>query len=124
MDIERVNQKYKDKMLQLAFIVSGWSSQPIGKQHGCVLALDGKYIVATGFNGHDRSALPVDENIRIVHAEENAVLNAKLVKVDLSKCVAFVTKRPCEPCREGLKKAGILAVFWLQGDAGLEVFKD
>ena len=121
MDIKHINYKYKDKFLHIAFIVSGWSTQPSGKQHGCVLALDGKYIVATGFNGFDRHYEGPEPEI--VHAEVNATINAGLVNADLTRCVAFVTKKPCLPCRQHLMEKGVKAMFWLQGDAGFEVLE-
>lgn len=112
--INHVRRKYKDKMLNIAFIVSTWSSQPDGERHGTVLAVDGKYIVATGFNGPDRNwrwPMPLP---RVVHSEENAILNAKMVGAALNKCVAFVTKRPCDECMELLRSEGIPLAFWLQ----------
>lgn len=115
LDLAHIRSKYKDKMLMLAFVGSQWSGQPEGQRHGCTLALDGKYVVSIGFNGPDRTwRWPRPLPVEIVHAEVNAILNAKQIGVDLSRCVAFVTKRPCEPCMEALAIAGVRAVFWLQ----------
>lgn len=121
--IEHIRRKYKDRMLQLAFVVSGWSPEPEGQRHGCVLALEGKYIVATGFNGPDRSHKPdaaakkcacPDHYPAVVHAEVNALLNLKMIGVESQRCVAYVTKKPCDPCMQALKNAGVMAVLWLQ----------
>jgi deoxycytidylate deaminase len=103
-------------MLQVAFVVSGWSPEPEGQRHGCVLAVDGKYIVATGFNGPDRfHKWPKDGSPRVVHAEENAMLNLRLAgDIPLDRCVAFVTKKPCDHCMELLRRGGVLSIFWLQ----------
>lgn len=129
MSIEHIRQKYKDRMLQVAFVVSGWSPEPEGKRHGCVLALEGKYIVATGFNGPDRSwggyrkagkdpdcggTCCRAEDVPVVHAEVNALINLKMTDQDSQRCMAYVTKKPCDPCMQALKNAGVLAVFWLQ----------
>ena len=122
LDVERVRSKWKDRMLQIAFIVSGWSPEPEGRRHGCVLALDGKYIVATGFNGPDRQWKPPQWSWRptklpappIAHAEANALLNLRMIGLHPQQCVAYVTKRPCEPCMSLLQDAGVQAVFWLQ----------
>ena len=43
MDFEHIRRKYKDRMLQIAFVASGWSPEKEGNRHGCVLALEGKY---------------------------------------------------------------------------------
>lgn len=122
IDIEKVRSKWKDRMLQIAFIVSGWSQEPEGQRHGCVIAADAKYIVATGFNGKDRNwELPAwtwrptkSDGPRLIHAEENALLNLNMIGVDSSRCVAYVTKKPCDPCMALLHGAGLRAVFWLQ----------
>src|SRR3990167_888130 len=115
-------------MLHVAFIVSGWSPEPEGQRHGCVLAMDGKYIVATGFNGPDRfwdKAAKLDGSPKkdcggscckapIVHAEVNALLNLKMVGAKPCRCVAYVSKKPGDPYMQALKNAGVSAIFWLQ----------
>lgn len=120
--IPHLRAKYKDRMLQLAFVVSGWSPEPEGQRHGCVLALDGKYIVSTGFNGPDREWKHTHKKDcggtcckpPVIHAEVNALLNLKMVGVESDRCVAYVTKKPCDPCMQALKNAGVQAIFWLQ----------
>ena len=126
LDIQKIKTKYRDRMLHLAYIVSGWSPEPDGQRHGAVLAVDGKYIVATGWNGPDRtwqsdSMTPGEGgcggtccHAPIVHAEKNAILNARMIGVDLTQCVCYCTKKPCEECQHSLLSAGIQAVMWLQ----------
>lgn len=111
MDITHIREKYKDRLLQIAFIASGWSPEVEGKRHGAVIALDGKYICAVGFNGLDRndSANPV-----IVHAEINSLINARLISADLSRCVMAITKKPCLECFRAIRRSKICAIFWLQ----------
>src|SRR5947207_1791980 len=80
--VDHIRQKYKDRMLQLAFVVSGWSPEREGQRHGCVLAIDGKYIVSTGFNGADRywsddGCGGTCCHAPVVHAEVNALLNLR-----------------------------------------------
>lgn len=113
--VKRIKTKYKDKMLQLAFIVSGWSTEPEGQRHGTILAMEGKWIIATGFNGQDRTWAWPKPDPKIVHSEENAIINAKMVGVDLTRnIVAYITKRPCDACEELLRREGIKMAFWLQ----------
>ena len=125
MDFEHIRRKYKDRMLQIAFVASGWSPEKEGNRHGCVLALEGKYPIAVGFNGPDRNWKLEGKDCGgscckapNIHAEVNAILNAQFVGADLSKCVAFVTKKPCRPCYQALTQAGIKAIFWLQDCSG------
>lgn len=127
VDIERIRTKWKDRMLMLAYIVSGWSVQPEGQRHGCVLAVDGKLVIATGFNGPDRNYVAGEASRkcgcdwcgegRVVHAEENAILNARQIGAPMKNLVAYVSKRPCADCHRQLLSAGCQAIFWLQGGA-------
>lgn len=111
MDIAHIREKYKDRLLQIAFIASGWSPEAEGKRHGAVIALDGKYICAVGFNGFDRND---PANSVIVHAEINSLINARLVNTDLSRCVMAITKKPCLECFRAIRRSKIYAIFWLQ----------
>ena len=117
VDLEHVGRKYRDRMLQLAFVASGWSGEPEGQKHGCVLALDGKYVVSIGFNGPNRY-FPNGSAAPIVHAEMNALINARIVQTPINRCVAFVTKKPCRACFNMLRTTGMLAIFWLQNASG------
>lgn len=116
-------------MLMVSFIVSQWSPEPSGQQHGAVLAVDGKYIVSTGFNGPDRNWTGCGcgdcshKKAPVIHAEINSLLNLKMVGVDPARCVAFVSKRPCDPCMEALTKARVQAVFWLQAYSGQDSYQ-
>jgi len=115
--------KNVERMTDLALVVSSWSSCPAGRQHGCVLAVDGRYVVATGYNGPPRGEDPCDcrgkpkdwclKNCRAVHAEVNAVCNAAYVGARIRDCWAFVTKKPCGGCRGALKNAGLRGVVYL-----------
>lgn len=110
-------------MLQLSFVVSGWSPEPEGKRHGCVLAIDGKYVLATGFNGPDRFHISsktcpcADCQAPVIHAEVNSLINLRELlgwRILPSNTVAFVTKKPCEDCMQALKDAQVSAIMWLQ----------
>ena len=125
MEIAHLQSKYRDRMLTIAHVVSGWSTEPEGQRHGSVLSLEGKYIIATGFNGPDRTWASDPncggtccERAPLVHAEVNAIINAIMVGADIERCVAYVTKQPCGPCQAALEGAGVRAVFWLQDAAG------
>jgi dCMP deaminase len=118
-------------MLGFASVVSTWSRCPEGRQHGCVLAVDGKYLISTGFNDTARGqsaceceGKPKDfcsEVCRAVHAEVNAVINAAHVGAQLDRCVAFCTKKPCGPCLSVLRNARVREVWY--GEPEVAVIK-
>ena len=119
--------KWVDRLMDLAFQVSTWSSRPDGRRHGCVLAVDGRFIVATGYNGTaagepscvcDIQKVDTCPKYRcpVVHGEINAIVNAAKVNAPLERCVAYLTKAPCLTCRSALKNAGVVAVVWCEGN--------
>ena len=119
--------KWVDRFIDLAFQVSTWSSRPDGRRHGCVFAVDGRFIVATGYNGTAMGeqscacdAKTVDVCPKyccpVVHGEINAIINAAKVNAPLERCVAYLTKAPCLTCRSALKNAGIVAMAWCEGN--------
>jgi len=121
-------------MITLAHTIKTWSSCIEGKQHGCVLAVDGKYIVSTGFNGIHRLQITppnclytcitqtkgkikdgcesMPEKCDAIHAEINAITNAARIGADLTRCWAYITKQPCEKCRSVLINSGIVLITW------------
>ena len=124
----RINfAKWVNRLIDLAFQVATWSSRPASRQHGCVLAVDGRFIVATGYNGtaagEPSCACDVEEIdtcskylCPVVHGEINAIINAAKVNAPLERCVAYLTKAPCLTCRSALKNAGVVAVVWCEGN--------
>ena len=124
MEVEK-GLKYKERFLRLAQEVASWSSCPKGRQHGCVLAVDGKYICSTGYNGLSSNEYCIHKSkckvicpksiCPAIHAEVNAIINAARLGVKLSDCVAYCTKKPCENCKRVLTNAGITNIHWLQG---------
>lgn len=118
-----VSKKHKERMFSLCEVVKTWSSCPTGRQHACVLTLEGKFVLATGYNGlvpgktckilatcdglyrHD-----MYKHCKAVHAEVNALAN--LLQPVPERCIAFVSKKPCALCMQSLKDAGIFEVYW------------
>lgn len=121
-----VSEKHKERMFEIAHLIKFWSPCTLGRQHGCVLAMDGKYIVSTGFNDVCKgkrcedylkclNRKPLPASCKAIHAEENAILNLlKIGFTDVSRLVAFVTKEPCWHCKAILKNIGIKKVYWLE----------
>lgn len=118
-----VGKKHLNRMFTICETVKTWSSCPPGRQHACILAVEGKWIVSTGYNG-----MPPKKVCKIVktcdglyredmykqciaiHAEVNAVKN--LLQGMPKKCIAFVSKKPCIICMGFLKEKGVHEVYW------------
>lgn len=85
-------------------------------QHGCVITDTDHHIVGTGYNGFppgvDDSALPKERPEKypyVLHAEENAILNATR---PLKGCTMYVTGKPCVPCLRRIMAVGITHVYY------------
>lgn len=109
--------KWDDRFLELARNVSGWSKYPRTKV-GAVIVKD-KHIVATGYNGFhancdDDVMLMQDRDTQlkyIIHAEANALYQANLHGVKVSKSTIYVWPlSPCAACAKLIVKAKISRV--------------
>ena len=94
--------------------VSRWSKDPSTKV-GCVIVSPDRRQIATGYNGFpagidDSLTRLMNKEIKnklTVHAELNAILNAR---VDLAGWTLYVTKPPCINCATAIIQAGIKKV--------------
>ena len=91
---------------------------------GCVLVKDGE-ILATGYNGAPSGLAECDEVghllvrgddekdhcVRTVHAEQNAIYQARNRVANLSGVTAYVSTTPCETCLSELLHCGIKRVI-------------
>jgi dCMP deaminase len=108
--------KWDSRFLELAFEIASWSKDPSTKV-GCVLVDPNLKIVGTGFNGfpagmNDGPELYADREVkykRTIHAEINAILNAR---GDVSECTAYVSAAPCTNCALVLIQSGIDRVVY------------
>ncbi len=101
------------RFIELAKHISTWSKDP-SKGVGCVMVGKGREILSTGYNGFPRG---VEDDCRlndrfkkypiIVHAEENAIINATRVGVSLKGSTAYVTWQPCSRCARMLIQVGV-----------------
>ncbi len=46
--------KWRARMINLAYSIRDWSYCEVGMRHACILAIEGKYVVSTGFNGPNK----------------------------------------------------------------------
>lgn len=99
--------------MDIAHVVSQRSTCKPGRQHGCVIVLDNRYVISTGYNGPMAGSASCSvvcswpESCPSVHAEVNAIINAARVGVDFSRCIAYCTKQPCDHCFAVLTNAGV-----------------
>lgn len=103
--------------LKLAMLASERATCP--RMHcGCVL-VQGRYVLATGYNGslpgaahcYDDGCIVVDGHcVRTNHAEINAICQATRHGVTLTGAAAYVTNMPCTSCAKALVAAGIQRV--------------
>jgi dCMP deaminase len=93
-----------------------WSKDPSTKV-GAVIVRPDLTVVSLGYNGFPRGMVDNEELYadkptkysRTVHAEVNAVLNAK---ASVEGCTAYVTAPPCTNCALVLIQAGIERVVY------------
>lgn len=103
--------KWTQRFLDLAHLVSTWSKDPSTKV-GAVIVDPNNRVVSLGFNGFPKGVQDMDiprerKLMRTIHAEENALLFAQR---DLSDCSIYVTHHPCSNCAAKIIQAGIRRV--------------
>ncbi len=97
-----VSDKWDDRFLNLAKFVAEWSKDPSTKV-GAVIVRPDRTVASVGYNGFPRGVLDhVDrysdrdtKYAMVVHAENNALINARQ---SLEGCTLYVT--PLPPCTQ------------------------
>lgn len=110
--------KWQARYLEMAAMVATWSKDPSSK-FGAVIVDELDRVASIGFNGFPRGFEDTIErwNDRefkyrhVMHAEENAILNATS---DTKGCTIYVTGVPCTQCMGRIKQAGITKVVALE----------
>jgi len=112
-----LSNKWDIRFLELAKQVSTWSKDP-SRQIGAI-AVDGRTVVAQGYNGFPRGIKDHDERLNdrdvkykfVVHAEMNVIYNATYNGVSLDDCTLYVWGLPvCSECAKGIIQTGITRV--------------
>ena len=144
--------KWDKRFLEMAKLVSSWSScYQDNRQVGAVIVKD-KRIMTTGYNGapagikscSDRGVcLRRERNIPsgtmqevcyAVHAEQNAICQAAKIGVSLDGATLYCTHQPCVICARIIINSGIKRVIYKHGypdefamqlfsESGLEIIK-
>lgn len=90
-------------MMANAFLMSQRSIDP-RTVHGCILVSGNKKILSTGYNGliansNDNISLNDDTKyFKIIHSEENCLLNYYGSYSDLENSTVYITGKPCHRC--------------------------
>ena len=115
------SDKWNARFMQMAQLISEWSKDNSTKV-GCVIVSPEKAILSMGYNGFPRG---VDDTPQyrqerptkyefVVHAEENALLNAGRNGTRLSGGILYVTMPPCTRCAGSIIQSGIKEVIYLE----------
>ncbi len=107
---------WHQRFLEVAEIISTWSKDPSTKV-GAVIVDRKRRVVSHGYNGfprgvRDDASRYADRETKmemVVHAEANAILNAK--GADLEGTTLYCTFFPCPHCAALIIQAGISTVI-------------
>ena len=139
-----MKNKWDDRFMEMARTIANWSScyQPNIKI-GAVIVKD-KRILTTGYNGAPsgvKSCVERGECLRrklnipsgtkhelcyAIHAEQNAIIQAARMGVEIEGSTIYCTHQPCVICAKMIVNAGISRVVYGEGypdEFALEMFK-
>lgn len=121
MNLLGLTNKWDLRFVEMAQLVSTWSKDPEA-QVGAVIVSPTKRQFSLGFNGFvsgardDYRHMEADEkNRHTVHAELNAILNARS---SVEGWTLYATKFPCHECAKAVIQAGVARVVCLEPDNG------
>ena len=139
-----MQNKWDDRFMEMARTIANWSScyQP-NRKIGAVIVKD-KRILTTGYNGAPsgvKSCVERGECLRrklnipsgtkhelcyAIHAEQNAIIQAARMGVEIEGSTIYCTHQPCVICAKMIVNAGISRVVYGEGypdEFALEMFK-
>ena len=139
-----MQNKWDDRSMEMARTIANWSScyQP-NRKIGAVIVKD-KRILTTGYNGAPsgvKSCVERGECLRrklnipsgtkhelcyAIHAEQNAIIQAARMGVEIEGSTIYCTHQPCVICAKMIVNAGISRVVYGEGypdEFALEMFK-
>lgn len=123
--------KWDKRFMDMALLVSSWSScYQNNRKIGSVIVLN-KRILTTGYNGAPqgvescaergeclRRKLMIQSGTQqeicyAVHAEQNAIVQAARLNVNINGATLYCTHQPCSICAKLIINAGIVRVVYL-----------
>ena len=137
--------KWDKRFMEMAHVIAGWTSCYMeGRSIGCVIVKD-KRIMTTGYNGAPaglrtcrerqecmRRKLGIASGTRAelcyaIHAEQNAIIQAAKLGIEISGATLYCTHQPCILCAKMIVNAGIVRVVYGAGypdPFALEIFRE
>ncbi|MBO7509196.1 MAG: dCMP deaminase family protein [Alphaproteobacteria bacterium] len=120
--------KWNYRFMQMAQFIATWSKDNSTKV-GCVIVSPNKTILSMGYNGFPRG---IDDNVPtrwqrptkydfVVHAEENALLNAGRNGTRLDGGILYATMAPCTRCAGSIIQSGIREIIYLDPDLDRQI---
>lgn len=137
--------KWDKRFMEMAELVSTWSScfQP-NRQIGAVIVKD-KRVMTTGYNGASsgienckergcciRKELGIESGTRhemcyATHAEQNAIIQAARMGINIDGGTLYCTHQPCVICAKMIINAGIRRIVFKNGypdDFAMQLFNE
>lgn len=113
--------------LAIAKLCSKKSKDPSTKVGAVIVSKDNK-IISTGYNGFPKDIIDykdwyTDREIKyskIIHAEQNALINKGLNEITEGSSIYVYPLKPCEKCYNELKEHGIKRFVSVQHDSSKE----
>lgn len=117
-----MSDKWHDRFMQMAIMVSTWSKDPKRKVGAVIVAPDLRQF-SVGYNGFPRGVKDTNDrlyckNLKLslmVHAERNAMYNCPF---NMKGSTIYVTKYPCAECAKGIVQTGIRLLVTEKADFG------
>ena len=111
---------WNKRYMEMASLVASWSRDPSTKC-GAVIVRPNNTIVSVGFNGFPRDVEDSDDRLNhretkykyVVHAELNAILNAREPLTGYS--IDVHPFEPCSQCAAAIIQSGINTVYYPSG---------
>ena len=137
--------KWDKRFMQMAEVVSSWSSCYQENRHVGAVITRNKRILTTGYNGAPagiKSCAERGECLRrklnipsgtkhelcyAVHAEQNAITQAAKLGLSVEGATLYCTHQPCAICAKIIINSGISKVVYKHGypdEFSLEMFKE
>jgi dCMP deaminase len=122
---------FHDTFMEIAEAVSKRATCP--RRHVGAVLVQGRHMVATGYNGSIPGGLHCDESgclmrdghcRRTIHAELNVIIQCAKLGIPTLGSVLYVTTAPCGDCTKLFAGAGIAHIYYLDGDYQSEFTTD
>ena len=128
-----VMSKWDKRFMELTETVAGWSSCYQENRHVGAIIVKDKHVLTTGYNGapagiascmergeclRRKQNIPsgtMQEICYAVHAEQNAIVQAASLGVEVNGATLYCTHQPCVICAKIIINAGIKRVVYKHG---------